>query len=429
MIEQLTPNTFLINSAAGGVAVSVKGVRDTSFGAPHIHDFDSLEHVRWGAMDNEPNSIRRVIEKNSIVRSLLDTMRDMVYGKGVRFYAVNYEGGKSIRTPFMDTKLAEWCEATDLDEYVLSAINTRLDNANIFTRWEYDLSNDWFNLAVSDSFNTRIAKANNNKSAGFFTNPYFGEQLYSYKDSMPIAAFHRNDRTKNKLNVVSISHTREPRSGQPFYDFPSYWCAQESIELANLIVAFHKNGIMNGYNIKYLIRMPADYFDKDGKKNADEKEIKERWRNFSSNLSSWMSGVKQVNKTMLIKYLRGSDGKMLDNVDIIPLKNEMSDDAYEKVWDMANRSISNSVGVLPTLGGVNPGKGNDSGSQIRVMADYQQHFRTPIHRMLVLKDVNRAIRDLGYKNVIADFDGVQITTLDVNPAGTQSVTNNDPTNV
>jgi len=63
------------------------------------------------------------------------------------------------------------------------------------------------------------------------------------------------------------------------------------------------------------------------------------------------------------------------------------------------------------------------------MADYQQHFRTPIHRMLVLKDVNRAIRDLGYKNVIADFDGVQITTLDVNPAGTQSVTNNDPTNV
>jgi len=356
-------------------------------------------------------------------------MRDMVYGKGVRFYAVNYEGGKSIRTPFMDTKLAEWCEATDLDEYVLSAINTRLDNANIFTRWEYDLSNDWFNLAVSDSFNTRIAKANNNKSAGFFTNPYFGEQLYSYKDSMPIAAFHRNDRTKNKLNVVSISHTREPRSGQPFYDFPSYWCAQESIELANLIVAFHKNGIMNGYNIKYLIRMPADYFDKDGKKNADEKEIKERWRNFSSNLSSWMSGVKQVNKTMLIKYLRGSDGKMLDNVDIIPLKNEMSDDAYEKVWDMANRSISNSVGVLPTLGGVNPGKGNDSGSQIRVMADYQQHFRTPIHRMLVLKDVNRAIRDLGYKNVIADFDGVQITTLDVNPAGTQSVTNNDPTNV
>lgn len=429
MIEQLTPNTFLINSAAGGVAVSVKGVRDTSFGALNIYDFDGLEHVRWGAMDNEPNAIRRVIEKNSIVRSLLDTMRDMVYGKGVRFYSVNYEGGKSTRTPFMDTKLAEWCEATDLDEYVLSAINTRLDNANIFTRWEYDLHNDWFNLSVSDSFNTRIAKANNKKAAGFFTNPYFGEQLYTHKESMPIAAFHRNNRAQNKLNVVSISHNREPRSGQPFYDFPSYWCAQESIELANLIVAFHKNGIMNGYNIKYLIRMPADYFDKEGKKNLDDKDVKEKWRNFSSNLSSWMSGVKQVNKTMLIKYLRGSDGKMLDNVDIIPLKNEMSDDAYEKVWDMANRSISNSVGVLPTLGGVNPGKGNDSGSQIRVMADYQQHFRTPIHRMLVLKDVNRAIRDLGYKNVVADFDGVQITTLDVNPAGTQSVTNNDSSNV
>ena len=114
---------------------------------------------------------------------------------------------------------------------------------------------------------------------------------------------------------------------------------------------------------------------------------------------------------------------MLDNVDVQPLKNEMSDEAYEKVWEIANRSIANSIGLLPTLAGVNPGKGNDSGSQIRVMAEFQQHFRTPIHRHFVLEDVRLALRSLGYTDVIPKFQDVQITTLDANPTGSQAVIN------
>lgn len=433
MIQQVTPNLFLFNScsAMGGVALQVQGLRDNSFGAPHLTDFEALDHVRWGVADNEPNSIRRIVDKNSIVRSLLESVRDMIYGKGVTFFKELYDADGNVlsRKPYKDSKLNEWREATDLDEYIIAAINSRLDNANIFNRWEYDLNNDWFTLSVSDSFQTRIAKPEKGKAiTGYLTNPYFGEGLFTMEDSTKIPAYNRHNRDFNRRSVVTMSHIKETISGQPYYAFPSWWCARESIELANLISAFHKNGILNGYNIKYLIRMPQDYFDKDGKRLVDDKEAKEKWGKFSDNLSNWLSGTKNVNKTMLIKYLRGSDGKMQDNVDVIPLKNEMSDDAYEKVWEMSNRSISNSVGVLPTLGGVNPGKGNDSGSQIRVMADYQQHFRTPIHRLLILKDVNRAIRDMGYKDVVADFTGVQITTLDVNPAGTQSVTNNDNNN-
>jgi hypothetical protein len=34
------------------------------------------------------------------------------------------------------------------------------------------------------------------------------------------------------------------------------------------------------------------------------------------------------------------------------------------------------------------------------MADYQQHFRTPVPRMLVLKDIQYALRAMGYRDVI-----------------------------
>jgi hypothetical protein len=57
------------------------------------------------------------------------------------------------------------------------------------------------------------------------------------------------------------------------------------------------------------------------------------------------------------------------------------------------------------------------------MADYQQHFRTPVPRMLVLKDIQYALRAMGYRDVIPAFKEVQITTLDTNPTGAQAVVN------
>ena len=82
--------------------------------------------------------------------------------------------------------------------------------------------------------------------------------------------------------------------------------------------------------------MPKDYFEGSGQRPLDEKETKKKWADFGANLDKWMAGDENVNKTMLVKYLRGTDGKAQDNVDVIPLKNEMSDTAYSLVWEMAN---------------------------------------------------------------------------------------------
>lgn len=423
MVTQISSNLFLLNEGGqNGAILQLTGARDASFGSTSWNHTDSLGHIRWGAGDNQPNVMRRAIEKNTIVESLLDSLRDMIYASGVGFFQkVKGKDGKSELVEFQDKRLDDWCWATDLQDYVISAISQRVDNANIFTKWTYDPLNNWFNLSVLDSFKTRIGK---DKKLAYHVNPYFGHANYrSLAETDIIPAFNKNDRDYNVKNTVTVSHSRNKLPGQPFYAFPSWWCAEEAIELANLIIAFHKNGILNGYNIKYLIRMPQDHFDKEGNRAVDSKESKARWNKFSDSLSGWLAGQKNVNKTMIIKYLRGTDGKMMDNVDVEPLKNEMSDDAYDKVFKNANQSIANSIGLLPTLAGVNPGSGNDSGSQIRVMADYQQHFRTAIHRHYVLEDINSALRLMGFENVIAGFKGVQITTLDNNKAGVQSVVN------
>ncbi|GAB2798649.1 hypothetical protein GCM10027275_50300 [Rhabdobacter roseus] len=422
MITPIDQNFFVIEGKNQSVGVQLY-TRDVSFGSSQGYYVDGIhDHVRWGVGDNQPNVIRRLVEKNTIVRSLLESLRDMIYGSGVGFFQKTIVDGKIQLTPYLDTKLEDWSEATELTDYVISAINQRVDNANIFTRWQYDPIDDWFLLSVSDSFKTRIGHPE--KKPAYHVNPYFGQiGQFHLADTEQIPVFDPRNREHNLKHTVTMSHGKEQLGGQPHYAFPSWWCSQEAIELANLITAFHKNGILNGYNIKYLIKMPQDYFDKDGNRNLDSKDVKQRWSKWGDNLSSWLSGTENVNKSMLIKYMRGSDGKMMDSIDVVPLKNLMSDDAYDKVWNNSNQAITNSVGILPTLAGVKAGSGNDSGSQIRVMADYQQHFRTPIPRHIVLKPVNQALRLMGYRDVIAAFKEVRITTLDANPTGSEAVVN------
>lgn len=403
-----------------GALLQLTGSRDASFGGSDWNQSDIFEHVRWGAGDNQPNVMRKLIEKNTLVQPLLGSVRDMIYASGVGFFQKNTIDGKTQIEEFTDTRLEDWAWETDLQNYAVSAISQYVDNANIFTKWQYDPLKKWFTLQVLDSFKTRIGK-----DGKFHVNPYFGHANHlALSETQRINAFNRLDREFNVASTVTVSHSKTKIPGQPFYSFPTWWCSEEAIELANLVIGFHKNGILNGYNIKYLIRMPSDHFDKEGARTGDGKDSKAKWAKFSDNLSGWLAGQKNVNKTMIIKYLRGSDGKMMDNVDVQPLKNEMSDDAYDKVWTKSNQAISNSVGILPTLAGVTSGGSNDSGSQIRTMADYQQHFRTPIPRLAVLNAISNALRMMGYRDVFAGFKEVQITTLDNNPNGSQAVVNN-----
>lgn len=79
---QLGSNLFLLNqgtSSASLLQMAGGGV-DTSFGGNVWPQFDSLDHVRWGMGDNQPSLMRKVIHHNSIIRPLLESLRDMIFG-------------------------------------------------------------------------------------------------------------------------------------------------------------------------------------------------------------------------------------------------------------------------------------------------------------------------------------------------------------
>jgi hypothetical protein len=421
-LEQMQ-NSFIIEGPKKDALVQLTSWRDISHSGLDSYraQHDIVEHVRWGVGDNHPNFMRSLMVENNQIQAELETLRDMIYGSGGRFYKKMPDG---TAVPFYDERLSDWAEATDLDNYEISAINQRLELGNHFTRFEYDLKQKVPFISIVDGFNVRVKRPKTLKSGieGYIINPYFGEwAYYNPKDNETIPVF--NPATLD-TDLVQILHSKVPIAGNPYYSFPSWWGAKEWIELANLIPIFHKNGIKNGYNIKYIIKMPADYFDGvgAGKENAKQL-ITQKWAEWEDNMRRMLSGEENVNKALVIKYMRGDGGSALDSIDVTSIDNKMSDDAYAKILEMSMQNIANAIGLIATLGGVNPGKGNDSGSQIRVMADYQQHFRTTIPRTITATPINKCLRMMGYKDVYRWYDGVQITTLDNNKAGIQEATN------
>ena len=329
------------------------------------------------------------------------------------------EGDKVVDSyEVYDPRLEDLMGEHGIQEAFLKAIVEYVTNANVFYRYELDTKTDQFKIGISDCFFTRIM-IDAQKKRSYIYNPGFGQYGIVSGDTMQIPAF---DRYKKQL--LSIEHKKIHRSGNPYYSYPAWWATETWIELANLIPLFHKSGIQNGYNLKYLIKMPKNYFDKDvGGKELTSMEIEKKWKDFSESMKKFLSGVENVDKTILSRYSFGDDGKALSGIEIEPLKNFMTDDAYSKVSEMASLAIANAGNILPTMAGVNPGKGNDSGSQIRVMSDYQQHFRTAAIREILLDPFKIWLKENKFDRLIfPDIEAIQITTLNENKSGTQTTT-------
>lgn len=79
-------------------------------------------------------------------------------------------------------------------------------------------------------------------------------------------------------------------------------------------------------------------------------------------------------------------------IDLIPVKRSITGTEYTELYRAAVLAFANASGILSQLSGINDGKVvGGSGSELRVTAEYQQFYRTPRERELILKPLNRII--------------------------------------
>ncbi|GAB3256082.1 hypothetical protein GCM10027347_17670 [Larkinella harenae] len=424
-ITKLSSNVYTLSYGAKKEAALVTfGEADISAHVAGAGFKTRSEYVPWGKKDDQLVRMHKLASDSPNKWRLIKTRRDFMTGLGVYTHAG--KKGKAQGTRFEPVVYPPFQAWKDLVNWDLEFVSMGLQYAfsgNAFVVLTLDLSKHLVGVEVLDAFKCRVRKlkAGETKVSAYLVNPNFGTKAYKAADTKVYPAFDPKDPTRYPVCILQLMD-RIP--GQDYYSFPEWWSTESWTNVANKIPRFHDNGLDNGYNIKYHISIPDDYFDRDG---LDDEAKEKLQQEVLQQMGESLEGVENPEKVLFTFHKRGLAGQQ-DSAGVIiePLKNTMSDDAYMKLFNTANVAQASGHGVLPTLAGIDTGsKFGGSGKELEASANYQQGFLTYVDR-LVLLQVLRIAKRLNDWPAEMDFDieNIALYTFDVTPAGAGQNPNN-----
>ncbi|MGB1301822.1 MAG: hypothetical protein ACPG5O_11455 [Pseudoalteromonas tetraodonis] len=219
--------------------------------------------------------------------------------------------------------------------------------------------------------------------------------------------------------------------GRKYYPFKAWHAIVGNgwLEVALAVPALKKALFQNQMSIKYHVEIPEGYWR--AKYSVD------KWTNYSNSekdrlrgetldrINEWLTGVENTGKALITFYDVDEMGNELPQVRITAIDDKMKDGAYIPDTQNANIEILGSMDIDPTLAGfgfAGSKLGAGSGSDKRTAFNLRTSMKTP-DRDVVLEPFDFAFEYNGYdESLRLAFIDHQLTTLDENPTGKQSVT-------
>lgn len=434
-IVEVGHNVYLLRNESNKTGAFVEimpTARDTSYGDGMVNrgianSVDSLTHIKWGNDDAKVEQMHRLATESPNKVRLIETRRDFLIANGVRFGTEKIEGTKIIREPLPENhpdyaSINDYLRGLDKTGYWEDIAYQVCFSGNTFSGIPLDGQRRAELLSFHDCFETRIRalQPNERRVSAFLKNPAFGNSGYRKQNSIALPSF---DSRNPQAFPISIYHGKHRLPGQPWYSFASWWGTKAWTEVANKIPMYHIQGLTDGYAIKYLFKFPDDYFDVEG--IEDEEEKKDYRNGILSRMKDSLAGKKDTGVVTYYKHDLSSM-KAMPGVEIIPLKNDMTDDAYVTLFNTANIAQASGHGVLPVLAGIDTGgKLGGSGKELEAAAMYQQKFMTAPDRKLLLRplievhDINSWDKKIKYW-----FEDIEVYVPDSTPTASPANPNN-----
>lgn len=384
----------------------------------------SIEHAYWGQDNLRPNRVLRLVSQNHIKPQLITTARDFLLGGGLGVYQRSFQAGLEIFERIENPAVEDWLEQVEAENYIRSAFYNLEFFGNVFTGISLGTKTKIEAIKSWDGTEARCAKRNlqNGRIEKYFINPDWEHFKKEY--TTPVAAWDRENPTKNS---EFIYHGRDFTPGQSYYDTPPWWGTENWTLVSNKIPRFHISGLDNGYNIKYHIRIPADYFLQFG----DEKAQQEAFDKLNDQMNKWLAGVDNVDKAFVSRFMTDANGKPIPGFEIVPIKNDGSDNAYDLTNNQANTAHVQGHGIDPSLAGIQTGK-MVGGSGSEKLISYKLHIalRTPNKRRIVLDTFNKICKPImGWdRNIFIGIQDIDVSQVapEVGKGAGKTVDQSDP---
>lgn len=400
-----------------------------------INDNSTKIIQSWGVDNNTPSTREMLVADNNITPSLIATKRDITLGQELIAYKVKYENGEKVIDEIeMPAYVTDFFENSDMDidDYFRNAANQLIFHANVFTEFIRTKGGKITSIKVHKCKRIRaeemdeFGKVNNYYWRGNWAAKRGGQNKY------PISVIPNYNKDEKKKQPKFLLHTGDDLLNIDGYYFtPTWWGAKAWIELANCIPDFHQSNLKHGYNIRYHIEIPKDYFSQFNPTQNTPVEIEESKkmetdakRILLGQLNDFLAGINNSGRAMVTEYeINRAMGKEFPGIKIKPLKVDLQDSALLELFEKSNQANVSAQGIHPTLANIETAGKLSSGSEIRNAFLLYVAIKTPLPRKILLKPLELVKKVNGWdKAIFFGFKDIVLQTLDENPTAIQEKT-------
>ena len=413
-----------INSSRGNVQRSVTAGRK------------SFELYPWGENNLLPNERIKLLRTNGDAQNLIEARADFLFGGGFGFFKHSQKAGIVTREPFTNQAIEEYIAAydmSDLNDVANQMCTSLIEAGNIFVN--RTLVDNLPIYTIKDALTCRATIAKGKNPGTWLLNSDWSNSESVQKNTIPVLNYNAD----NALQKETIFQLKPFQSGQPYYGIAQYW-GEETIrwiEVMNFIAMSIGQTVKHNKNIVQICRVATQYFDQMVANTMMEESIDDSYnpeKEKQKVRDEFYEGVQKMiespdgPRVIFDECDFGADGKLSGMIAFEEIKRSLNAKELQEAYDTALRAFANASRLLPSLAGVSDGKTlGGSGSELKVSANYQQFFRTPRERQLILRPFNRDVKNALKlpKDVYAGFYDILLVSDDKNAAGKENKTTVD----
>ena len=271
------------------------------------------EHIPRGLKDVVLFDMHKLASESPNKWRLIKTRRDFVVGLGVYCFKIkeDFQTRKPTEIEVINNSFNEFKKRVGFDDVFSSSALQQAFGNDVFIKITLGLDKKIESYEVIDCFHIRIRTPTDGERTikEYVINPNFGTKRFKPVESITFPAF---DEKNPIAYAVAIIHLRDKLPGQEFYQIGDWWGTEEWANVANKIPKFHDSGLDNGYNIKYHISIPDNYFQKEGLNEEEQEKLKE---DTLDAMGDSLSGIENVDKVLYTFH--GIDGQGRDRKSVV----------------------------------------------------------------------------------------------------------------
>lgn len=363
--------------------------------------------VPWGADNNLPKNMRRILEKNNLAPGILDRKLGLIYGQGPMLYTLEVQENERVQNWIQDDEIQNWLDSWDYRGFIRNMLMEYNHLKGCFVKYvsgkSVRVGKPWIHsLECVPSADCRLVwPKNDSRRVDDVTDIMVGDfDAYANPTYKLFPIFDKWHPTKHE---VAMKYHSMRSFGRNFYSLSSFYGSVPWMADANAlpeIIAYLNNNMIAA---AYIVHVPQGYWEEkrrlieDKQPDLNESQIIRKLDDvkleLSKKIAEVMAGKNNAGKFfMCVDFIDVDGHEQSWKIEPIEMNIDKYIEALTKISRIADSSTTSGLGLNPALANIIiDGKG-DSGSQMLYALKLFYGADTQIPEDIALEAINDAIR-------------------------------------